>query len=149
MKPLRRAGGLPGLVALIALAPWGCGGAGDDLPREPISGTVAFEGQPLQSGTIQFQPASAKEGVAAGGMITAGRFDVPRKDGPVPGKYHVMIFALEGPELPRPEGEMPGVPKAQKKGTPVPIPPRYNFQTELSAEVKAGGQNTYTFDLKK
>ena len=29
------------------------------------------------------------------------------------------------------------------------IPPRYNSQTELTAEVKAGGPNVYAFDLKK
>ena len=57
------------------------------------------------------------------------------------------------PEQPAPPGEdvMPGelkiLPKKMMKKRL--IPPRYNSQTELTAEVKAGGPNTYTFDLKK
>src|SRR5690349_8575855 len=78
-------------VAVCGLA--GCGGAGDDLPREPISGTVSFDGQPLKSGSIQFQPVQTKEGISTGGMIDDGRFTVPRNEGPVPGNYKVMIFA--------------------------------------------------------
>jgi hypothetical protein len=29
------------------------------------------------------------------------------------------------------------------------IPPRFNLQTELKAEVKAGGPNIYIYELKK
>jgi hypothetical protein len=151
------------MLALIFLASGGCGdGGGDDLPREPISGTVSYDGKPLANGTIQFQPASAAEGMAAGGMVVDGRFDVPRKEGPVPGKYMVQIDSIDetvtvpvpDPEQPASPGEvaMPGelkIAPPKKMMKKRLIPPKYNSQTELTAEVKAGGPNTYKFDLEK
>jgi len=110
---------------------------------------VTFDGQPLKKGTIQFQPASQAETVAAGGPITDGNFDVPQKEGPVPGKYKVQIFTQEESRPALAEGEMPGAIQVPKKRPVGLIPPRYNVQTELTAEVKPGGTNTYTFDLKK
>jgi hypothetical protein len=153
MSPLRRAVDLRGLIAVAALALSGCGGAGDELPREPISGTVTFDGRPLASGTIQLQPATGRESVASGGMVTEGRFNIPRPEGPVPGKYSVAIFAAATSDSSSAEGNAPDAPTpkirrslSDLRGT---IPPRYNVQTGLTAEVKAGGPNHYTFDLKK
>ena len=37
----------------------GCSQSSDELPREPVSGTVTLDGQPLASGTIQFSPDGA------------------------------------------------------------------------------------------
>ena len=96
MGPMRRDGCPVGLLALISLIAVGCNdGGADDLPREPISGTVSYDGKPLANGTIQFQPASAAEGMAAGGMVVDGRFDVPREEGPVPGNYKVQIDSID------------------------------------------------------
>jgi len=157
---MRRDGCPVGLLALLSLVAVGCNNGGaDDLPREPISGTVSYDGKPLANGTIQFQPASQAEGMAAGGMVVEGRFDVPREEGPVPGNYKVQIDSIdetvtvtvpEQPTSPR-EDVLPGElkiapPKKMKKRL---IPPKYNSQSELTAEVKAGGPNTYVFDLKK
>jgi hypothetical protein len=151
---LRRVGYLLiGLAAVAACGLAGCGGASDHLPREPISGTVTFDGRPLKSGSIQLTPVQTKEGIASGGMVTDGRFDVARADGPVPGQYKVMIFAAgeSGAAANAAEPSGPGLAqeKAMAKRTAGLIPLRYNLQTELTAEVTAGGPNTYTFDLKK
>jgi len=43
---------------------------------------------------------------------------------------------------------MPGVIQA-RKSTVGMIPVRYNLQTELTAQVKTDGPNTYEFVLKK
>ena len=59
--------GLLGMLAVTALAPVGCGGAADNLPREPIAGTVTFNGGPLKTGTIQFVPMAGKDGASSGG----------------------------------------------------------------------------------
>jgi len=158
---MRRNGCSVGLLALISFVAVGCNDGGtDDLPREPISGTVSYDGKPLANGTIQFQPASQAEGMAAGGMVINGRFDVHRSEGPVPGKYKVQIDSIDetisvpAPDPPpSPDGDaFPGelkilAPKKMMKKRL--IPPRYNSQTELVEEVKAGGPNTYKFDLKK
>ena len=43
----------------------GCSGSGDELPREPVSGVVSIDGEPLANGTIQF--AADGGGAVAGG----------------------------------------------------------------------------------
>jgi hypothetical protein len=123
--------------------------AEDNLPREAITGTVTFDGGPLARGTIQFRPATQAEATASGAMIDDGRFAIPRDQGLVPGKYKVQIDSREDAAAPLAGGELPGaIPVAKKKPAAL-IPPRYNTRTELTAEVKSGGPNEFTFDLKK
>ncbi|WP_435018194.1 hypothetical protein TA3x_000140 [Tundrisphaera sp. TA3] len=134
-------------VALLAAL--GCGGPADEYPREPISGTVTLDGQPLASGLITFEP-TAGQPTQAGGMISAGEFSVPQDQGPVPGAYSVSIFA-GSPD--------PGLAASAKDAGPPavggprsklrdPIPERYNIRTKLAAEVKAGGPNRFPFALE-
>jgi hypothetical protein len=148
MGALHRATGLLVLLALAALAPAGCG-AGGGSARESVSGTVTFDGQPLQRGTIEFQPASQTEGALATGAVTDGRFEIPRGEGPTPGNYGVAIYNAGDAPPPLAPGELPGPPKFNTKHRAADVPPRYNTQSELTAEVKAGGPNRYTFDLKR
>ncbi len=136
---------LPPMLAGLML---GCADGDDGLPRREISGSVTFDGKPLASGSIQFQPEGvAQEAtVSAGGLIADGRYRVGRKEGLVPGSYKVLIFSHgEGPgsagDLPEP-GERIGAP-------PERIPPRYNAATTLVAEVAKDGANVFDFDLKK
>jgi hypothetical protein len=138
---------LIGLIAAALLAEAGCGGARDGLAREPISGTVTFKGEPLKSGTISFTPIGSQAGVSSGGMISDGTFQVKRADGPIPGKYTVMIFATGARGASKAPGE--GSEPAAKVSTAVGlIPIKYNLKSELTAEVKSGGPNSYTFDLQ-
>jgi hypothetical protein len=138
------------MIALLVVALSGCSvPVEDNLPRERISGTVNFDGQPLPKGTIQFQPASQAEGTASGGMIDDGRFDIPQNEGPVPGKYKVQINTREDAAPALAPGELPGAPNVPKKRPVGLIPPRYNTKTELTEEVKSGGENIFKFDLKK
>jgi len=125
----------------------GCGGADDTLPRQSVSGTVTFDGQPLKAGMIQFFPLSQTEGVAAGGNIDDGKYDVSQSEGPIPGQYSVMIFRREStPQAAPVENEMPGEIKRRRPSGP-PIPQRYNLNSELRAEVKKEGPNTFDFTL--
>jgi hypothetical protein len=147
MRAWPRSSVVNGVIALFVLAPAGCGGRADSLPREPISGTVSFNGRPLKKGSIQFMPEVSVGGVATGGLIEDGRFRVDRDKGPVPGRYSVLIFASGDTEGPGDEGALPGRPKLPKKRTQGLIPPRYNFETKLVADVKVGGPNSFPFDL--
>src|SRR5262249_34033973 len=116
MRLLPRYCGLLGITALLVAVPLGCEATVEEnRPREAVSGTVTFDGQPLQKGTIQFQPASQDEGVAAGGMIDGGRFDIPKQEGPVPGKYKVSVNAQEESGTTLPPGELPGSLQVPKK----------------------------------
>jgi hypothetical protein len=58
-----------------------------------VTGTVSFNGQPLEQGLITFSPIGNKGGTA-GGDILAGKFKV---EGLVPAEYQVSVAAV--PEL--------------------------------------------------
>ena len=141
------------VLALLVLAPMGCEAPVEDkLPREPVSGTVTFDGQPLQKGTIQFQPDGQAAATASGGTVDDGRFEIAMNEGPAPGKYKVLINARDDAGIVRAPGEEPGGAPRRSTTKTKPaglIPARYNTSTELTCEVKPGGPNTFKFDLKK
>jgi hypothetical protein len=146
-----------------ALLLGGCGGAGDDLPRQAVWGKVTLDGKPLEQGTITFSPTSE---LPTPGMVTVtgGSYSLPKAQGLVPGSYKVSILASESTEPVEKFGDLPGVAgrrqaeaadsKARaailgKKGA-LPgqtIPPRYNTATTLTAEVKDGASNSFDFEL--
>jgi hypothetical protein len=133
-----------GLAALMLIGLVGCGASGEP-PRETISGTVTFDGEPLQEGTIQFMPETpSTQATSAWGRVSGGKFEVLRDQGPSSGRYSVTIISGGDGAAGQPAGAMPG------EGTPVKekIPEKYNARTTLTAEVKQGGPNTYEFALK-
>ncbi|WP_152098709.1 hypothetical protein [Lacipirellula parvula] len=130
------------------LAAVGCGAGSSHGTREPISGSVTVDGQPLERGYLVFEP-KAGQATQSGGIISAGTFSVPAEKGADPGAYSVAIFAEA--KLPTTTAEA-GTPEyeqamAADKGGQVMIPEKYNVKTELTAEVKTGGENTFVFDL--
>jgi hypothetical protein len=125
--------------AVLLLA--GC--ESDPLGRQPISGTVEFQGKPLDQGRIQFVPAS-KGATESGATIENGKFQIPRELGLAPGTYKVSIFSYDqkGPKVV--STEVPGDPgNTQFKER---IPKKYNAESSLTVEVKKDGSNV--FDLK-
>jgi hypothetical protein len=121
----------------------GCGGAGDELPRESISGRVRLNDEPLKEGRIQFQ------GAAPGGAgIVEGAYSIPKAEGLVPGKYQVLIFgAAAQTQQVASKSEMPGDAAPPKKGAKEPIPEEYNNKSKLTAEVTKDGPNRFDFEL--
>src|SRR4051794_22210111 len=66
----------------------GCGGAaGDNLPRQAVSGTVTLDGAPVSHGFIQFRPTTEGPTTEVGGEIKDGKYEIAREQGPVPGGY--------------------------------------------------------------
>jgi hypothetical protein len=133
----------------------GCSGGGDDLPRQPVSGTVTLGGQPLAEGRIQFEPASPEAKTPAGGEIKDGAFSIPRDQGPTPGDYRVMITSSAAratgvdtsPGAEPPAGSKAKMPKIGP--SPELIPKQYNSKTTLTAKVESGKSNTFDFPLQK
>ncbi len=117
----------------------GCGGASDSLPREAVSGKVAIEGTPVAKGSILFR--SADGAMEVGGLVKDGTFEIPKADGPVPGKYKVSITeALERP--------------AEKEGEQFTLQPKTKPSKQvasgtLDAEVKAGSSDALVFDFQR
>lgn len=133
-----------GIAASVPLA--GCGGAGDGLQREAVSGTVKFKGEPFKDGLIEFQPTVPTLSTTGAAPVKDGEYSLSSSQGLQPGTYDVRITSA-APVVQRKPGELPG-------DNPAPItkeliPDKYNAKTTLTAEVKSGGPNKFDFDLKE
>ena len=138
--------GWPSLAATLAVALAGCGGAAsDNLPRQPIEGTVTLNGQALGEATIQFVPVDMRLGTPSIAEVKAGKFKSDRVTGPVPGAYRVVISSVPSAP-PIADGEVPG---PRPKRAPDLIPPQYNVKSTLLAEVKPDSPNSFDFPLVK
>jgi hypothetical protein len=122
------------LVLLVALV-FGCAPSG---PKTyPVSGTVTFDGQPLQDGYVTFVSSGGDIGPDAG-KISAGEFSFRAQAGP----KRVEIQANRPKPGAAADPAMGAVPQEQF------IPSHYNLQSTLTAEVKPDGENRYEFQLK-
>jgi hypothetical protein len=130
-------------LVLMASAAAGCG-VSDGLDRQAISGTVTWEGQPLERGAILFEPATNESGTPVGSTIRAGNFAVARNQGPVPGLYFVRIYASSGTQASPTSGQTERTPRPMVER----LPAAYNAQTELRASVIARGANQFRFELR-
>lgn len=130
------------LLITICLMVTGCSGSIDDAPEVAgVTGTVEFNGKPLEEGTIVFHPTSGRSasGVIKGGKIVEVTTSTKGDGAPV-GDNKVTIFSTK----PDPK-DLSGM------GTISLIPEKYNDlkKSGLNAMIKGNEENTVTFDLKK
>lgn len=80
-------------IVVVTMSAWGCGDSGD-LARYPVAGQVTFQGAPVPSGTILFEPDASQgnQGPAAMSSIQNGYYEVPRKKGVVGGPHLVRVI---------------------------------------------------------
>ena len=76
------------LCVFVAFLPL-VAGCGDG--RLGVSGSVTVNGQPMESGTINFRPTGDTKGNSAGGGIVDGKYEVRSEKGLKPGTYKVTI----------------------------------------------------------
>jgi len=124
-----------GLVLMPAVA--GCGGGAQ---RQPVSGAVTMDGEPLQHGVISFHPALGHAAPGSGGAVIDGRFEIPAAKGLQPGKYRVKIIAFK--ETGRMIQDYPGAPERAER-----LPIKYNEADQLEATVGVGEDNRFEFRL--
>jgi hypothetical protein len=126
---------LPAVLAAVALA--GCGATST---KQPVSGTVTWKGQPLETGMIRFLPQDGPARTEAVAVITQGRYAVPGEHGLDPGTYKVSVSSPDPKS-----GVIPDAPPGERGGYPATerIPAKYNSQTQLTFEVRAGVPSTY------
>jgi hypothetical protein len=127
-------------LAILGLA--GCGGG-----RVPVTGSVSYKGEPVGEGTIAFvaaDPAGGGEAANASGEIKDGKYSIQAVRGPKPGKYKVEVYwnKKTGRMVPTPGDADVKMPETKQL-----LPPKYNRQSELTADITSGG-NTVNFDLK-
>lgn len=118
-------------------------GCSSEPRRQAVSGTVTFQGRPLESGSIEFSPEADGKGSIGGAVVSKGKYEIPAAQGLLPGRYKVSVSAAGGKAEPGPD-DAPGENKPQKEL----IPEKYNAATELRADVTSGGANQFPFDLK-
>jgi hypothetical protein len=132
---------LPIHCALIGLvcAVSGC----SENPRNAVSGTVTYAGQPLADGYIMFVPLDGTPGPTAGGNVENGKFEIEQEGSVFAGNFRVEIVASRPSNrkvLSQESGKMVTVPEQY-------IPVRYNQESELQAAVEPGGANQFDFAL--
>lgn len=128
-------------VALLWLL--GCGEP-NPLGRYALSGSVTFQGQPLDQGLISFEPVDPTKGVGSGALIKNGKYEIPTDKGLPAGRYTVRITSTD-PTAPPPADAMPG-------DSPVRlgkerIPPPWNLESDQQIEVKPDGEHVYSFAI--
>ncbi len=116
------------LLALATLLLTGC-----TSDRVPVEGTVTFDGQPVEKGTIAFEPADGK-GPATGGQVIDGRYSLSGEASPTPGEKIVRISATRKTGRMVPAVPEPGTDQMIEEIKPY-IPANYNHQTTLRCTV--------------
>lgn len=126
-------------LAMALLA--GCGKNAAGPERGAVHGKVTANGQAIAKGRIAFVPADLSTGSSWETSIADGQY-TSEKVGPIVGKCRIEIRAsrqaTSGPQAA--EGDW-------KSSYVEAIPPRYNSQSKLEADVKSG-DNTFDFELK-
>jgi hypothetical protein len=143
---------------LVLAAAWSCSGGDSKKPNTvKATGTVKFEGKPVEGATVTLAPEG--QGRAAFGKTDAQgrcRFATTSSiEGVMPGTYQVGITKE------RTEGAMTSEESQkyyEKTGQPPPAPKVINelpekyrnpASSEFKVTVKADGTNDFPFDLKK
>jgi hypothetical protein len=138
---------------LIIAAMHGCG------PSQPsttkVTGTVTYNGEPVEGATVVFGAASEGGRAATGVTDSAGKFTLTtfeQGDGAVPGSYTVAISKTEtigGMSAEEEHAAMEAGEEVEEAETIQHLPEKYlNGPTSgLTAEVTADGRNDFTFEL--
>jgi len=127
-----------GLLLIVYILP-GC----TPSNRHAVQGTVTLDDQPIEKGTITFRPLAGTEGPTSGSEIVDGNYSISAEQGIFAGEFRVEITAD------RDTGRTWTDPD---RGTVFPVyeqylPARYNQQSELTAEITAGDDNSLDFTL--
>jgi len=132
-------------VVLVISFLAGCGGGAEGPQRATVQGKVTFDGEPLESGFIEFIPDSGVNAAPVKLTISSGSYDTasdPMDDRGIPlGNHTVVVRSWKetGQEVKNEMGEM------EQEVVQI-IPEKYNTSTELKAEVTAE-TDTLDFDL--
>ncbi|MHC2070574.1 transthyretin-like family protein [Bremerella sp. T1] len=124
------------LVGLTTML--GCFSGKPDLDFADVHGTVTLQGEPLRDATVRFQPANGRP--SYGKTNEAGEFKLNfmgREWGALVGNHTVAITTedrIENPET------------GETRWQPEILPPKYNKQSELTANVEPG-DNEFNFSL--
>ncbi len=122
------------VVAALAVVP-GCGPNADLPDLGEVTGTVTLDGAPLADASVSFEPQGG------GTKGSTGTTDET-------GKYELVFTAdAKGAAIGTHSVSIELMPSAENMDEVVDIPSKYNMETELTAEVKAGKNENVNFEL--
>lgn len=145
------------VVCFIALAHAsffiGCGSSTSVDGVVPTSGTVTYQGTPVEGASVTFSPEMS--GRACSGLTDeSGRFEMTTLqpgDGAMPGKYTVLISKTEVVGVLSDEEALAAMQAGKERTVShkdlLPVKYKSAASSDLSAEVAAGGNNEFEFDL--
>jgi hypothetical protein len=122
------------LAILVGLV--GCGRSDGLLT---IRGTVTFDGQPVEEGSISLMPVDGR-GVTGGGLISKGSYSAETS----PGEMAVQIYAYKTVVKENPSQEE--IERGLTADRMEVLPPVYNRQSKLRITV-SDAQKNFDFDL--
>ena len=161
---MRRTTLLLGLV-ILAFITTGCGPSG--LPVVRVTGTVTFEGAPVEEASVTFTPMDLEGRLASGSTNAKGEFMLltqgAEKSGVLPGNYRItvskyILVDVRGNPVVSADDSGAYDPSsrgaARRAARPIPqsvLPDKYrNIETSaLTVEVTKRGPNVFTFELTK
>tara|TARA_R110002095_G_scaffold42912_6_gene39130 strand:- start:1432 stop:1872 length:441 start_codon:yes stop_codon:yes gene_type:complete len=128
------------LFSLLVIVLSACFSSNNDHGKVTIAGTVSVDGEPLDTGLITLIPVG--KGVAAGGEIVEGLYQIKSSAGLIPGEYKVEIDSKKptGKKVP----ETIGTGMIDEYASV--IPENYNRNTELKVQIQPG-DNQHDFTL--
>ena len=146
MLSMRRADGVSigrlcstaAMLAAAVMVTVGCGKK-DPFGRQPLEGTITWEGKPIVLGAIALEPAEGQP-AGANAPIRDGKFSMTRETGPCPGKYNVWIRAFEN------TGADSNAPETKQI-----LPKKFLDSPPASVTIEKVGDdkpNVFTFDLR-
>jgi len=147
-------GGWLGLVLLVTVA--GCSGGPAENPNWPkryrASGTVSYEGKPIEGAEIVFYSADGKS-TGTGKTDSTGKFHLSTytdKDGVVAGSHNVTIRRVDVFDPTPKDVDLSAGGKALPLKMTWIIPEKYSIsgKSGLTADVTEKGPNEFKFDLK-
>lgn len=111
--------------------------------RVLLSGTVTYQGEPVELGQIRFLPVGTSQGPITIEDISEGRYSTDSTNGVPVGTHRVEITSYDPDEYNNaPTG--PGAPPVRQL-----LPNQYNKQSELTLEIAAEPtKQTHDFDLQ-
>jgi hypothetical protein len=128
---MRKRLGFVGLVVLV-FGSAGCGGSSDTPELGEVHGQVKLDGNPLPKAMVKFQP-------VAGGRHSSGETDDN-------GEYELQYsLNAKGALIGKHKVSISTGSKTDDESVPEKVPTKYNVQTELEVDVKAG-DNELDFD---
>lgn len=128
------------LAASVPMLFIGCKSRGYEGPqRAKVSGTVTFNGAPVQQGSLNLLPLGGDASRPSGAAIEAGKYLITEDQGPTFGKYKVEFFIFEPPKKAAAEGVDAGMVQV--------APPKLNKDSTIEIDIQSA-EVEQNFDLK-